>query len=134
MNLEILARDFPEHIGRLVRTLSGELKARTVHQLETALKARTPVGATGRLAQSLGVSGDEVGFSDVKAIGLNPGRKKSKPFSRTTPRGGKSIEFSRRLGSKSQPRGMTRGAIRELRRVWPDVVKEAIAASSGGGQ
>lgn len=131
-------RRFGPEAGDFVRRFDLILrKLATVH-VSAGVDIRTPRGASGALARSqqthmpTGEAFGRVTLSAAYAQAINIGRKMSKPFSRRTASGGKTKEFSRRLGSRKQPRGMTRGAERQLRREWPDVVTEAAQRAEAG--
>lgn len=132
--MSVTGLDFPERIARMLATFGAELVEVGAVIVSDAQLARTP-GRTDKLKRTHGLAriggGFAAGFDAPYGGVIDRGRKRNKAPYKVS-RGGSSFEVKRRmLGSEFAPRGMNRGAVRELRRHWPEVISRAAARAEG---
>jgi hypothetical protein len=118
---------FPEHMREKVESLSNRLEVEAGKVAEQSLDE--PM-LTGSLKSSREVrhraDGLHIGWTEVHAVMIDFGPRKSAPYQRKIPgTGRKSKFFSRRLGSMSAPQGLRRPALRAIRDSWDAIVAEA---------
>jgi hypothetical protein len=131
--LSVTGLDFGDRLRRMLASVEATVLEEAAEVVAQDQREGAPT-FSGKLKQSHQLvrtaDGFESGFTAGHGLVIDRGRKRSKPYKVT--RKGTSFEVKRRmLGSKEAPRGMSRGAIRELRRQWNDVVARAAARAEG---
>jgi hypothetical protein len=126
-DLTTFADAFPEQMKEKVSSLAASLIQSAEAKLETLLQEPTLTTALrqSRALESVSGGGLKIGWSDKAAIGVDVGRIQSQPYTRRVKGGGKSVSFTRLLGSAESPLGFTKPAIAGLRLGWEQVAQDA---------
>lgn len=127
--LMAFADAFPAQAGEKVVRLASDLVQAAEATIEKAVNepVLTTALRSSRALKSVSGGGLRLGWSDKSAIGVDVGRIQSQPMTRRTSRG-RTVSFTRLLGSEKAPKGFTQPAIAALRLGW-----EQVAADAGKG-
>jgi len=126
LRLSEFADSFPPEMKEKIDHLSADLLSAAAEKLEASIQEPSHTGALrSSRTKSRSGKGLRLGWTDPGAVGVDIGRIKSRPYSRVTKSGGRSVTFTRLLGSDQAPQGFSQPAIKALRFGWDSTVEEA---------